>query len=255
MANFLAAFFLGFFGVHRFMQKKYVTGFIWLFTFGLFGIGWFVDVCIAFYQMVKGGDKEGDKAGETGQANPAGAGQTGQSVQAQAGQRGQQGMSQMVQPQAGQRGQQATGQRIQAAHSQPSGQTGNGEKKGFWAEMKEKAIKNRQEAAIRAAYKKEEEKRKPTIKKIRHTRPLTPQEQQTIDMIEMEMTKLRVDRESGRITNSAEFRAWNSLWSQKNNIERRAEWYETIELPPEVDPDTPIYVDEEAIRNSITGLF
>ena len=144
-------------------------------------------------------------------------------------------MSQMVQPQAGQRGQQATGQRIQAAHSQPSGQTGNGEKKGFWAEMKEKAIKNRQEAAIRAAYKKEEEKRKPTIKKIRHTRPLTPQEQQTID--------------------SAEFRAWNSLWSQKNNIERRAEWYETIELPPEVDPDTPIYVDEEAIRNSITGLF
>lgn len=121
--------------------------------------------------------------------------------------------------------------------------------------MKEKAIKNRQEAAIRAAYKKEEEKRKPTIKKIRHTRPLTPQEQQTIDMIEMEMTKLRVDRESGRITNSAEFRAWNSLWSQKNNIERRAEWYETIELPPEVDPDTPIYVDEEAIRNSITGLF
>ena len=74
MANFLTAFFLGFFGVHRFMQKKYVTGFIWLFTFGLFGIGWFVDVCIAFYQMVKGGDKEGDKAGETGQANPAGAG-------------------------------------------------------------------------------------------------------------------------------------------------------------------------------------
>lgn len=267
MANFLVVFFLGIFGVHRFMQKKYVTGFIWFFTFGLFGVGWMVDVCIAFYQMVKGGDK----GGETGQANPAGAGQTGQVVQnqagqsrqqaagqvvqTQAGQRGQQAAGQMVQAQAAQRGQQTAGQRIQAGHSQTSGQTGDGRKKGFWAEMKEKAIKNRQEAAIRAAYKKEEEKRKPKIKKIRHTRPLTPQEQQTIDMIEMEMTKLRVDRESGRITNSAESRAWNSLWSQKNNIERRAEWYETIELPPEVDPDTPIYVDEEAIRNSITGLF
>ncbi len=197
MANFLVTLFLGFLGVHRFMQKKYVTGFIWFFTIGLCGVGWFVDVCIAFSNMVKDGGKEGDKA-------------------------------------------------------EP---TGDGEKKGFWAEMKEKTIKNRQEAAIRAAYKKEEEKRKPTIKKIRHTRPLTPQEQQTIDMIEMEMTRLRVDRESGKITNSAEFRAWNSLWNQKENIKRRAEWYETIELPPEVDPDTPIYVDEEAIRNSITGLF
>ena len=50
---------------------------------------------------------------------------------------------------------------------------------------------------------------------------------------------------------------WGSLRfeSQIKEIRRRAEWYETIELPPEVDPDTPIYVDEEAIRNSITGLF
>lgn len=228
MVNFFITFFLGFFGVHRFMQKKYVTGFIWFFTFGLFGVGWFVDVCIAFYQMVKGGDKEGDKAGEMGQANPAGAGQTGQVVQAQAG------------------------QKIQAGHSQTSGQTGNGEKKGFWAEMKEKAIKNRQEAAIRAAYKKEEEKRKPTIKKIRHTRPLTPQEQQTIDMLKMEITKMESDYSNKRITDRSGI---SRLWNQMDNIERRAEWYETIELPPEVDPDTPIYVDEEAIRNSITGLF
>ena len=251
MANFLAAFFLGLFGVHRFMQKKYVTGFIWLFTFGLFGIGWFVDVCIAFYQMVKGGDKKGDKAGETGQANPAGAGQTGQVVQSKAGQSRQQAAGQVVQTQAGQRGQQATGQRIQAGHSQTSGQTGDSGKKGFWAEMKEKAIKNRQEAAIRAAYKKEEEKRKPKIKKIRHTRPFTPQEQQTIDMLEMEIRKMESDYRNNR----TDYSGISSLRSQKFDIERRAEWYETIELPPEVDPDTPIYVDEEAIRNSITGLF
>ena len=194
MANFLVTLFLGFLGVHRFMQKKYVTGFIWFFTIGLCGVGWFVDVCIAFSNMVKDGGKEGDKA-------------------------------------------------------EP---TGDGEKKGFWAEVKEKAIKNRQEAAIRAAYKEEEEKRKPKIKKIRHTRPLTPQEQQSIDMIKMEIAKMESDYRNKRITNRSGI---NELWSQKFQIEGRAEWYETIELPPEVDPDTPIYVDEEAIRNSITGLF
>ena len=63
--------------------------------------------------------------------------------------------------------------------------------------------------------------------KIRHTRPLTPEKQQSIDMIEMEIAKLRADRESGKMTNSAEFRAWNSLWNQQENIKGRAEWYET----------------------------
>ncbi len=236
MADFLITFFLGLFGIHRFIKKKYVTGFIWLFTAGLFGIGWIVDVCIAFGNMVKGGEKEGDKAGQAGTVNPTGAGQAGL----------------MVQPQAGQKGRQAKGQRIQAGQPQSSGQTKDGEKKGFWAEVKEKAIKNRQEAAIRAAYKEEEEKRKPKIKKIRHTRPLTPQEQQSIDMIKMEIAKMESDYRNKRITNRSGI---NELWSQKFQIEGRAEWYETIELPPEVDPDTPIYVDEEAIRNSITGLF
>ncbi len=236
MVNFLVTFFLGFFGVHRFIQKKYVTGFIWFFTFGLFGVGWFVDVCIAFYHMVKGGDKEGDKAGEAGQA-----------VQPQAEQREQQEAGQGTQSE-----QQEARQAIQAAQSQPSGQTGEGEKKGFWAEVKEKAIKNRQEAAIRAAYKKEEEKRKPKIKKIRHTRAFTPEERQTLDMLNMEIIKMESDYKNKRITdNSGVLR----LLFQKKAIESRAEWYETIELPPEVDPDTPIYVDEEAIRNSITGLF
>lgn len=46
-------------------------------------------------------------------------------------------------------------------------------------------------------------------------------------MIEMEMAKLRADRENGKMTNSAEFRGWNSLWNQQKNIKGRAEWYET----------------------------
>lgn len=61
--------------------------------------------------------------------------------------------------------------------------------------------------------------------------------------------------ESDYRNNRTDYSGISSLRSQKFDIERRAEWYETIELPPEVDPDTPIYVDEEAIRNSITGLF
>ena len=128
-------------------------------------------------------------------------------------------------------------------------------KKGFWASWKENVIKCRQEAAVRAAYKKEEEKRKPHTKKIRHTRALTPQEQQSIDMIEMEIAKLKVDYKSGRITEKAWSSGHLSLCAQEGQIKSRTVWYETIEIPPEVDPNTPIYVDEEAIRNSITSIF
>ena len=38
-SKFLIILFLGFFGIHKFIEKKYVLGLIYLFTFGLFGIG------------------------------------------------------------------------------------------------------------------------------------------------------------------------------------------------------------------------
>jgi TM2 domain-containing membrane protein YozV len=34
----------GFFGAHRFYFGKRKTGLLWLFTFGLLGIGWFIDL-------------------------------------------------------------------------------------------------------------------------------------------------------------------------------------------------------------------
>ena len=40
----LLCFFLGTWGVHRFAQRKFFTGLIYLFTFGVFGIGVFIDI-------------------------------------------------------------------------------------------------------------------------------------------------------------------------------------------------------------------
>lgn len=37
-------FFLGWAGIHRFYVGKVVTGLLYLFTFGLLGFGWFIDL-------------------------------------------------------------------------------------------------------------------------------------------------------------------------------------------------------------------
>ena len=42
----LLCFFLGFFGAHRFYAGRYLRGVIYLFTFGVFGIGWLVDLVL-----------------------------------------------------------------------------------------------------------------------------------------------------------------------------------------------------------------
>lgn len=40
----LIVIFLGIFGVHKFIDKKYGMGILYLFTGGLFGIGWIIDI-------------------------------------------------------------------------------------------------------------------------------------------------------------------------------------------------------------------
>ena len=53
MINFLVTLFLGPIGVHKFIQKKYGIGLLYLFTCGLFGIGWIIDTIIAFMNIFK----------------------------------------------------------------------------------------------------------------------------------------------------------------------------------------------------------
>ena len=43
---FFLCLFLGFFGAHKFYEGKILFGVIYIFTFGLFGIGWLVDLII-----------------------------------------------------------------------------------------------------------------------------------------------------------------------------------------------------------------
>lgn len=49
-AAFFLCLFLGFFGAHKFYEDKIGMGIIYLFTLGLFGIGWFIDLVILLFK-------------------------------------------------------------------------------------------------------------------------------------------------------------------------------------------------------------
>ncbi len=48
MGKFLVTLFLGWAGIHKFIDKKTGMGILYLFTFGLFGIGWIIDIIVSF---------------------------------------------------------------------------------------------------------------------------------------------------------------------------------------------------------------
>ena len=53
----LLCFFLGFFGAHMFYAGRYLEGVLYLFTLGLFGFGWLID--LAFILVGKMHDRDG----------------------------------------------------------------------------------------------------------------------------------------------------------------------------------------------------
>ena len=53
IADFIITFFLGMFGVHKFLKRQISMGVLYFFTAGLFGIGWFYDTVMAVIRLVK----------------------------------------------------------------------------------------------------------------------------------------------------------------------------------------------------------
>ena len=49
----LVTFFVGAYGVHKFIEGKIGMGILYLFTGGLFGIGWIIDVVVAINGIVE----------------------------------------------------------------------------------------------------------------------------------------------------------------------------------------------------------
>lgn len=49
IAFFLCLFF-GFAGIHKFYEEKVLLGIVYIFTFGLFGIGWAIDLIILLFK-------------------------------------------------------------------------------------------------------------------------------------------------------------------------------------------------------------
>ncbi len=109
----------------------------------------------------------------------------------------------------------------------------------------------REDAAIKRAYRIEQEKRKPHIKRIEHERPLTEEEQATIDRLETEMNSKSLQSArngKGFLDCMIDTQPYMEKISE---IHQRAIWIEEITIPPEVDPSVPIHIDEEMIRKSV----
>lgn len=56
--NALLTIFLGYLGIHKFYQKKYAIGIVYLLTGGLFYLGWIYDIIILVVDVLRGSNKK-----------------------------------------------------------------------------------------------------------------------------------------------------------------------------------------------------
>ena len=51
LVAYLLWFFLGYLGIHRIYLGRWISGGIWFFTAGLFGVGWLIDAVLTYYMV------------------------------------------------------------------------------------------------------------------------------------------------------------------------------------------------------------
>ena len=54
---FILCLLFGYLGLHKFYEGKTKIGFIYMFTFGIFGVGWIIDTFIVFLQLIRNVNK------------------------------------------------------------------------------------------------------------------------------------------------------------------------------------------------------
>lgn len=150
-------------------------------------------------------------------------------------------------------------------HVKPSVESGHNENvdetkssNGLLGGLKDAALKKKQDMAVAKAYKIEQEKRKPRIETIKHVRAFTPQEQMTIDQIDLEIDKIKTQRLADTLSGKQRPLFESELYAlttKRKEIEARCVTYEEIVHPPLVDPNEPIVIDEAAIRASIKSIL
>ena len=59
--EYLCVFFGGWFGIHKFYQKKIGMGILYMFTFGVFGVGWLIDGIKIALKLQKYTDKKKER--------------------------------------------------------------------------------------------------------------------------------------------------------------------------------------------------
>lgn len=58
ITEFILCLFLGYFGAHKFYERKIGLGILYLFTFGLCGIGWLIDLIVLFFKIPAPDDRK-----------------------------------------------------------------------------------------------------------------------------------------------------------------------------------------------------
>lgn len=63
--DFVLCLFLGYLGIHKFYEGKIGLGVLYLFTFGLFGIGWLIDICISLKNLINSSSNKNSNSTST----------------------------------------------------------------------------------------------------------------------------------------------------------------------------------------------